>query len=96
MLSLLCYTKRMLALIQAHKGTTDLWQCKKGYEPAERSEKCFYLQIMCISAFICRFIQRKLFQELIISHDLVIFPFKTHCWLQMTETLKSSFLWKSS
>lgn len=32
----------------------------------------------------------------IIAHDLIIFPFKTHCVLKKIETLKSSFLWKSS
>lgn len=85
MLSLLCYTNRVLALIQAHKGTTDLWQFEKGSEPAEKREE----PIVYLSAFIYRFIQ-----ELIISHDLMIFPFNTHCVLQKTEILKSSFLWK--
>lgn len=49
--------------------------------------QCFYLQI---------YSEAIVSGTHIIAHDLIIFPFKTHCVLKKIETLKSSFLWKSS
>lgn len=70
MLSLLCYTNRVLALIQAHKGTTDLWQFEKGSEPAEKREE----PIVYLSAFIYRFIQELILSFLMISWSFPLIP----------------------